>query len=172
MFFMTAYEKIMEAGLSMLSRKKMTVFQTHQRLVKIFPNDGAEIRRVLERLQEMDYLNDSSYIQAYARDRMKFRPRGISLIKMELQRKGLSKNLIEEAISQILPVSSASCQENFSTDLDEFSAAQRLATSYVKKSSFLRGGQEQRRHRLKNFLFSKGFSFRTIDSVINSLRKS
>lgn len=173
---MAAYEKIMEAGLLMLSRKKMTILQAHQRLLKIFPNDDAEIRRVLQRLQEMNYLNDLSYAQAYARDRMRFRPRGISLIKMELQKKGLSKDLIEEVLSQIVPTSSVSYQENFSTNyssdsthefLDEFSAAQKLARSYMKKTSFCRA--KDQRGQLMRFLTGKGFGGKIIFSIVSAI---
>lgn len=131
------YEIIMHVALSMLSHKKMTIQETTRRLIRKFPADQAMIGQAVQRLQEMGYLNDYSYVQAYARDRMKFHPRGISMIKMELRKKGLSKDIIDEALvtTELHPAHGDGAHETHEA-LNEFAAAEKLAEQYMKRSSF------------------------------------
>ena len=79
------------------------------------PHAGEEIRRklrrrdtkedviegVIERLEASQYLNDMSFAEAWVENRMLFRPRGRKMLRQELRTKGVSTEIIEEALLNV-----------------------------------------------------------------------
>lgn len=56
------------------------------------------VGRVLERCEELGYVDDRSFAAAYVRDRIRLKPRGVRRLRAELRRKGVAPEVAEEGI--------------------------------------------------------------------------
>lgn len=102
------YDKLLNYTLRLLAKKRYTDFEIRRKcksyLVKrggdeVGAGDGREVAdRVIARLIELKYLDDVAYAKDYINERIKFKPRGIFLIKRELKLKGI---VTEVAIDEV-----------------------------------------------------------------------
>lgn len=56
------------------------------------------IDKVIAKLIEQKYINDKEFAKWWIEQRMKFRPRGMRAIKIELKQKGISEEIIAEQL--------------------------------------------------------------------------
>lgn len=151
---MTQYEKLIQYALRIISKKRYTGFEIEKKLAQ--KNDESQteneaVSAVLERLKELNYLNDASYADDYISDRKKFRPRGKFLLARELKKKGLDSDLIKNALEK--------------QQLDEFEIATR---ALEKKSRQWRSlPLQKQRERAYRFLSARGFDQDAIYKAIN-----
>jgi len=110
---------------------------------------------VLARLEEEGYLDDARFCREWVENRSAFRPRGVSLIKVELRRKGIPNETIDSALAQ--------------ADLQESELALKAARRVVGRYAAL--PQETFRLRLGAYLRRRGFSYAVASSVLNRLWK-
>lgn len=116
------------------------------------------IRKVVDRLKELDYLNDLEFAKAWVEDRMKTRPKGRTLLRCELKEKGVDEALIDEAIGELYQPE------------DEYRLAMRLATTRLKE----RGNRASvlYRKRAHDYLVRRGFSYDVVAQVIREIFKA
>jgi regulatory protein len=83
------------------------------RLISLRPRSIAEIQRnlrkkgyepevieqVIDRLVELDFLNDEAFAQYWIEQRDTFKPRSHLALRQELQQKGISRNIIDQALT-------------------------------------------------------------------------
>lgn len=62
----------------------------------------AEIERGIERLRELGYVGDGETCRAWIRDRLRFAPRGRTLLRSELIRKGVGAALVDETLAALM----------------------------------------------------------------------
>jgi regulatory protein len=124
-----------------LSRSMKTRFQLFEILKRReIPVEIAE--QVLDRFTEAQLIDDDLFAGAYVRTRLE-NGRSSSAIKMELRRKGVAQEIIEQHLSQI--------------DAEvEQSIANQLATNRFSRMTALE--PEVRKRRLMGFLQRRGFS--------------
>lgn len=109
------------------------------------------VEEVIERLQQMNYLNDLEFARLWVKNREAFHPRGASALRYELRQKGIASDLIDEALSEFDAVESA------------YRAAQ-------KKARSLRGkNRETMRQQLGGFLQRRGYSYDTVSNVLQRI---
>jgi len=113
------------------------------------------ISSVLVRLEEEGYLNDARFSREWVENRSAFRPRGVSLLKAELRRKGIPNETIESTLAQ--------------ADLQESELALKAARRVVGRYAAL--PQETFRLRLGAYLQRRGFSYAVASSVLSRLWK-
>lgn len=143
-FFMAfSYDDILQAAFRIVARRRVTVSEMREKLLKKFPGSDEIISQVVMRLEELRYLDDRAFIEAYIHDRVLFRPRGLPIMKMELLKRGLKRSFIDEVVSGI--------------SVDQRELAQRLSESYQRRSSYRRSKNPQAS--LMRHLVSKGISF-------------
>src|SRR3954470_21375392 len=58
------------------------------------------IESLIALLYEQKFLNDEAFARAWVRSRARFRPRGKRVLIMELNQKGIDKELIEKVLSE------------------------------------------------------------------------
>lgn len=58
------------------------------------------INGVVEHLKSMGYINDKLYAQKFIYDRMKLKPKSKKMLKYELQKKGVSEDIIADALDE------------------------------------------------------------------------
>jgi len=115
-----------------------------------------DVEKVIEKLKEMDLLNDKKFIEEYVSFYSKNNPKSKKVLTLELLRKGVDKDLIDEYFLK--------------NQLDE----EELAFLLLKKR-FPRWALIDKRKRLKkafDFLGRRGFSFETVKKVIEKLEES
>jgi len=103
-----SYEKLITYALKIISKKRYTVSEIEKKLKKMIikyeletENLDGLIKKVIDRLLELKYLDDQKYISDFISDRVTFRPRGKYLIKNELKKKGITKEVLDHAFNQI-----------------------------------------------------------------------
>lgn len=123
-----------------------------QFFVKHLLKDEFVIEKVIERLKELNYLNDSQYAKDYISDRIRFKPRSKFLLKRELSLKGISP----EVSAEILDDSGA----------DEFE----MAIQLLRKRGFFDSENLSQKEQAKycRFLASKGFNKEIIYKSLKS----
>lgn len=79
----------MDRALRHLSHRPRSRFEVERHLrKKDYPEPA--VAAALERCAELGYLDDRSFAAAWARDRIRLRPRATALMEAELRRKGVS----------------------------------------------------------------------------------
>ncbi len=111
------------------------------------------IHRVVSDLNEVGLLDKKRFARMWIKDRLGFSGKGKRFITMELLKKGLKREEIEEAFKD--------------SDFDELETAKRVAERYLshlKDTDPLKG-----RKKLYDHLVRRGFSFEVIEEVLNGL---
>lgn len=165
------YEKLMSYALFILGVRRYTNHEMREKLKKWCKKKfggGAEdsgaagdkleyepaILRVINRLEELKYLNDEEYLQDFVRNRMQLRPRGVGALKYELRKKGITSDAIEKYFSE--------------NEIDEMEVAMRLATAKFEKLE--RVPEQKKFSKIAMFLNSRGFKPHTIYEILNNLK--
>jgi len=115
------------------------------------------LEKVISRLTELGYVDDLKFAKAFISSMNRSRPKGRMRIRIELQKKGVSREAIESAQGLL------QADEGY-TDRD-------LArnTAIKKLRSLQRYDSLSRRTKLYSFLGRRGFDHTTISSVIDEL---
>ena len=93
-------QKIREAALNLLSYRPRSVKEMRYRLIR----KGWErepVEQIIGELKEKSYLDDREFAAVFARDRVKNKCLGSQSLRNELFKKGVSKEIIEEAEAEI-----------------------------------------------------------------------
>ncbi len=97
------YNKGLAMALQLLAMRprSQAEIQTHFR--KRYPDaDTDTVKAVIERLQDLNYLNDASFAAFWVENRSAFAPRGRNLLRQELMKKGVPRDIIDAAITTTL----------------------------------------------------------------------
>jgi regulatory protein len=109
------------------------------------------IDAVLERLKRAGLLDDEAFAKYWVENRAAFRPRSKRMLQMELRRKGVTAEALDEALEQT----------------DDAEAACALA---LKRAQRLRGLPEPDfRRKLSEYLARRGFSYDTVEPVVRQI---
>lgn len=114
------------------------------------------IHTVLADLDRLGYVNDREFARQWARSRVRVRGFGRRRIEQELRSKGVSSDVISEALEVVFE------------DSSEADIARQEAERKLK--SLIRFEPEVRRRRLAGFLERKGFSSDIISTILRTIR--
>lgn len=94
---MDEFEKYLNKALHFLSFRPRSEKEIRDKLLsKKAPEEIIE--RIINSLKEHKFLNDEDFAKWFIEQRLRFRPKGMRIIKMELKQKGISKDIIESVI--------------------------------------------------------------------------
>ena len=159
---MDNYNRLIEYALKLVSGKRYTCKEMHEKLKKFCKkhrekfDEGADgefceealVNRVMDRLEELRYLDDKSFVRDYVAQRVKLRPRGKFLIERELKIKGIDVEI---------------------QDIDEEEMAKALLEK--KKRAWGRYSFMQQKNKAFMFLRGKGFKndaiYKAVDDHYN-----
>lgn len=113
--------------------------------------------KVLERFTEVGLIDDAAYAETIVNSRRNYKGLAKSAIKRELNEKGVSQELVEEAISGI-------------TTEDDFESAKQLATRRFSQMAHLE--KEVRTRRLAGYLQRKGYASSAVFAAIKFAEES
>ena len=144
------HARALDAALRFLGARPRSEREIRDRLAR-HEFDPLVVDRVIERLRQLRLVDDAEFAAYWVEQRANHRPRGARLLKQELRQKGLSQDVVAEALP---------------SDDDQdgaYRAAQRKAVS-------LRAFDERTfKQRLGAFLQRRGYGYETVKPVVTRL---
>lgn len=151
------FDKAMRAAMNRLSRRAMSAWMLRDKL-KGLGHEQAVIEAVLERLAELDLLDDEQFGRALVRDTIARKPAGPALLKQKLYQKGIRGALAEKLIAEV------------ACDVDaQHDAA--IAFAQKKADSMANLDKATRERRLYGQLARRGFEPDTIRAAMEAVKR-
>lgn len=146
------YQRCLNAASRFLSYRPRSESEVRQRLLK-HGYDTGSINKAINRLKELGLVDDTEFARFWAENREQFSPRSRRLMKLELQRKGLDRDIIEEAV----------------TVVNEDESAYRAAGKKARSLSL--SDYHVFRQRLGAYLGRRGFGYDVVKRTIEKIWK-
>jgi regulatory protein len=141
--------KCYNAALRLLSYRPRSEAEIRARLSQRF---GREIiEGVILQLRERQMIDDTAFAVYWVEEREYFNPRGKRLLKVELTRKGIDREVIDEVL------------EGIDDNEHAYRAAQKKGRSLIKED------YETFKRKLGSFLLRRGFGYETVSSTSERL---
>jgi regulatory protein len=138
-----------EAALRSLSFRRRTEKEIKDKLrQKGF--DDKVIRSTIEKLRSYDLVNDYEFATAWIKERLAYKPRGKRLLRQELWKKGIQKDIIDRAIEEL-------CRDENQSALEVLRKAERRYRNLEPKVA---------RRRMMGLLTRRGFSYETVKEAL------
>lgn len=112
------------------------------------------IDKTLEYMLELGYINDRDYAERYTKDAVNFKKHGMMRIKLDLRRKGIDPDLIDEVLEEL--------------EIDTTDALNHLIE---KKSAGLDLKDRKHKARLVNFLLRRGYKYDEINTALREMEE-
>jgi regulatory protein len=140
---------------------------TATRFLSLRPRSDSELRTRLQRggfdtqtqdsvigaLKDKGLINDSIFAQYWTENRESFSPRSRRLTRIELQKKGIDREVIDQVVSTI----------------DDETSAYRAVSSHARNVRW--SDRDQFRRRLGGYLERRGFGYGVIESTLKKIWK-
>ena len=133
------------------SRREYCVSDIRAKLMKELDGDTQKVETALNKLKEEKYVDDLRYATAYARDKAAISGWGATKIRYMLSAKGVSKEVVSEALNEV----------------DEKKASSRLEKLLENKYKSLKE-DPQWKIKLLRFALGRGYSY---DEVNDQIRR-
>ncbi len=159
------YQSLLDASFHFISfrprsEKEIRDFLTKKVHGKSVDN-GKRIEQVLERLRELEYLDDAKFIRWWVEQRSTYKPKGRRLLEQELLNKGIDKSLIVEYLNTLLTTSPTGGEKEFMNEIDLAKKALEKKLKLWEKLPRLAFKQK-----VYAFLSRRGFSWDTIHNLL------
>lgn len=144
-----SYIKAKNAALRLLSYRSRSEGEIQRRLQGRFSSEV--IDRAISDLRRQGLLNDAAFAREWREQRERFRPRGSGVIRQELQRLGVDREVIREALS------------DFDASANAYQAGSRYAAKLrVEDAAVFR-------RKLGGFLHRRGFEGEVVGQTVERL---
>jgi regulatory protein len=110
--------------------------------------DDAVVDAVVERLTELEMLDDWAFARYWIEQRESFKPRSRMALRQELFQKGIKSNIIDETV----------------TEIDEMSSARRATTNLANRWAHL--PRQEFTVKIGGYLKRRGFNYEIIADVV------
>lgn len=144
-----------ESAFRLLSRRLHSVKELKLKLAQ--KKFGQEIiQAVVDELQLLNFLDDYRFTEMFTLEMIQKKRLGTNKIKAELFKRGIKDNIIKEILLKLIP---DSFNEN----------ALHLAQKKLSSLKYKEFDNKTLKQKLASFLYSKGYDFDTINTVLNDL---
>ncbi len=144
------YHRCLTAAAHYLSYRPRSEFELRERLHQR-GFDGDSVKAVLAKLKEQGLVDDTAFAQFWKDNRESFSPRSRWLTKLELRRKGVANDIIDQVVDAI----------------DDDDSAYRAAQSKARSLSL--SDYQSFHRRLGEYLKRRGFGYGVINHNIERL---
>lgn len=144
-----------EAALKFLSFRRRTEKEVSDKLKKRGFDSGT-VTITIDKLKDYDLINDVEFATAWVNERLAHKPRGKKLLRQELWKKGIKKEIIDQVIEEL-------CK-------DEDKAASELLEKIKRRYRNLE--PQVARRRMLGVLLRRGFSYEIAKNTFSSLLSS
>jgi regulatory protein len=145
------YNILLQYALKLIARKRYTEQELNKKLLAKKIGSKEDQDKVIKRLKELKYIDDNSFAKDYISTRTLINPRGERMLKMELRRKGVDKNVASNAVDK--------------AEINEKELARRIIKKKEKRYQGL--DKYKRKEKIMRFLASRGFKLDTIYKVLD-----
>lgn len=144
------YRRCLSAAIRYISYRPRSEFEIRERLTRSdFDSDCIEV--AVERLKQQGLIDDVEFARSWQHDRQLFSPRSKRLTELELRRKGVSQEAIEQAVA----------------DMSDEASAYRAALNRVGRLPV--SDYFGFRNRLAGYLSRRGFNYQIINKTVDKL---
>ena len=147
-----SYQRCLNAAIRFLGYRPRSEAEIRQRLLKR-GYDNPNIEKAVARLKEQGLVDDAAFARFWIDNRESFSPRSRRLTRLELQRKGLDIDVIEQVVSEV----------------DDSDSAYRAALSKARRLSPT--DYQVFRRRLGQYLGRRGFDYEVIKETVERVWK-
>jgi len=112
---------------------------------------GGVIEQTLNRLEELNLIDDQKFASMWVEEKLRYRPTGRRVLERELYLKGIEKDIIQEVLDKVY------------SGLDEKELALKILEK--KKKQYAKLDEDVAKRRINNLLLRRGFSYQTIASI-------
>lgn len=144
------FQRCLDGALRYLAYRPRSEFELRERL-KQRGFDGKNIDGVVARLKERGLIDDLAFSRFWRENRESFNPRSRRLTRLELKRKGVSGEVISEAVQA----------------MDDAESAYRAAL--VRANRLPHSDYQVFLRRLGGFLRRRGFNYETVSKTVRRL---
>ena len=163
-----SYEQLLKRALTLISKRRYTVLKLKEKLVsfsdsvakaeasgELQSNEAKKeteknIKKVLDRLKELKYLDDTQFAKDFIESRNEFKPKGRFMLKRELRKKGLHPDLADRVVEE--------------TDIDEEANAIKALKKRMRQLE--KEPPHKQKEKAMRFLASRGFNIQAIYKAI------
>ncbi len=154
------YNKGLSAGLQQLAMRPHSEAEIKTFLRKKYPLATTEtIEKVVDRLRELNYLNDASFAKFWVENRSAFSPRGRNLLKQELLQKRVPRDIIEAVIQSHMEEQQAESDEENDGDGPNVEENQALELARKKSRSYAAEDWPGFYRKMGGFLLRRGYDY-------------
>lgn len=145
-------EKIREYAYKLVSARAYSESSLKEKLQKKYPEKDKEIAEIIDRLKELDYINDKVFCKNFIEYRLREKPCGVFKLAQDLKKKGISEET----------------SEDFLQEIDEYT----YAADALKRKLPQVHEKDPRKKKIKlmRFLQSRGFGYDAIRESIENLK--
>jgi regulatory protein len=147
-----AEEVVYQKALHTISYRQRSEAEVKEKLKTKGYDDGI-VERVIERLRINGMVGDAAFARDWIENRTAFRPRSKKHLSLELRQKGISEDIIQDAIEV--------------SEVDEDGLALQLARNYGRRLGAL--DWQKFRLRLGAYLGRRGFSYDTVSTIVRQV---
>lgn len=156
----TLYEKLIQTSIRFVSyrprsEKEIRDFLTSK--LKRWKTAGSfTLTKIIERLRELQYIDDEKFAKWWVEQRNRFRPKGTMLLVRELVQKGISREIIEEVLSE-----------------SKGNETERAKNVALKKLTLLKKLPKlEQKKKLYGYLGRRGYSSEVVHNVVDEVTGS
>jgi regulatory protein len=154
------YNRGLAAALQLLALRPRSEAEIRDHLRKRYPDATSEtLTRVIERLKELDYLNDTSFAKFWVENRSAFAPRGRNLLKQELMKKRVARDIIETVIQEHLDALQEEADEEGNDSNQTVEETQALEMARKKAHSYAAEAWPGFYRKMGSFLQRRGYTY-------------
>lgn len=143
------YQKCLDKAFLLLSIRMQTEHELWEKLGK--KSDKSTIFRVIQRLKELGYIDDSRFATLWIESRS--HTRGANLLRTELIKKGIKRNIIDETIGSL-----------------DYNQQLEAAIAIVRPKDKIEYTKDERFKKLGGLLARRGFSYDIIKKALDKQR--
>lgn len=148
--------KIKEQAFRLLSVRPRSEKELKDKLRQKKASPGL-IEKLIEEFREKQLLDDRKFAQSWAQSRISNKPMGKFLLRQELLKKGIKKDIIDQTVSSAF---------------DEVEELELARTLLRKKSRrFANDADPKIKKRMADFLLRRGFSYAVVSQAIRGMRE-
>ncbi|MCA9923721.1 MAG: RecX family transcriptional regulator [Anaerolineales bacterium] len=145
-----SFEKAKQSAFKLISYRPRSVAEVARNL-REKSYDEAVVSEVIARMQELQLLDDHAFALYWIEQRETFKPRSFMALRQELMQKGISRDIIDEALANV----------------DETAVAHKAAAKRIARWQHLPA--DQLRDKMGGYLQRRGFGYGIIREVIDEI---
>lgn len=147
------------------SEKELRYYLNRPNPKRTTPRSETAIAQVIKRITKLGYVNDYEFAKWFVQSRMRSRPRGKQLLRAELYKKGIDRDIIDAVLDEMFTIDVVDGEQPQSEEDLALRAAEK------KLSTYRRYDEQAFKQKLVAYLARRGFSWEIIRPVLDQMVK-